>query len=56
MFGVSPTWLPGIARCQVQYLLPGVLIPSLADNGPTVQVVLQEDEQQPEHNDEGGGL
>jgi len=35
---------------------PGVLVPALADDGPPVQVVLQEDEEQPEHDHECGGL
>jgi len=35
---------------------PGILVPALADDGPPVQVVLQEDEQQPEHDHECGGL
>lgn len=34
----------------------GVLVPALADDGSTVQVVLQEDEQQPEHDHERRGL
>ena len=34
----------------------GILIPALADDGPPVQVVLQEDEEQPEHDHECGGL
>ena len=36
--------------------VPGVLVPALADDGSTVQVVLQEDEQQPEHDHERRGL
>lgn len=35
---------------------PGVLVPALADDGPAVQVVLKEDEEQPEHDHECGGL
>ena len=31
---------------------PGILVASLADNGPPIKVVLQEDEEQPEHDDE----
>ena len=34
----------------------GILVPALADDGPPVQVVLQEYEEQPEHDHECGSL
>jgi hypothetical protein len=35
---------------------PGVLVTTLADDSSTVQMVLQENEQQTKHNHECGGL
>ena len=37
------------------YLL-GIMVPSLADNGPSVKMILQKNKQQSKHNNEGGGL
>jgi len=34
----------------------GIMVSALADNGSSVKMILQEDEQQSKHNNEGGGL
>ena len=43
--------LPSITGVGL-FLVPGILVAPLADNGPSIKMVFQEDEQQPKHDDE----
>merc|ERR1719220_1585355 len=44
--------LSDVSRPVDPAVRPGILVPPLADNGSSIKMVFQEDEQQPKHDDE----